>query len=224
MRLDDRFDDLVASLGGFYRTWHVFAGLELGLFAALRAAGDAGLTAGELAERTGVEPALAARWTWGADAHALVEIADGRIRVPADVASILLDADRREYLGGQFQFAAVGSLDFDRLADVFRTGRPILSRPDRYRVAIERLTAPGRGGVLRGGPGRVPAARSGAGAGQPDRRRPLRRRPVADRHGQAVRAARRSPASSTSRTPSSGRAPTLRLPTSRIASPSSRAR
>jgi SAM-dependent methyltransferase len=140
MRLDDRFDDLVASLAGFYRTWYVFTGLELGLFDALRDAGTVGLTAPELAARTGVEPALAGRWAWGADAFALVETVDGRIRVPGDVATILLDADRSEFLGGQFQFAAVGSLDYDRLPAVFRTGQPMLSRPDRYRVAIERLT------------------------------------------------------------------------------------
>jgi len=57
--LDDRFDDLVASLGGFYRTWYVVAGLELGLLARLRDAGADGLTAEELARRTGTEPALA---------------------------------------------------------------------------------------------------------------------------------------------------------------------
>lgn len=45
MRLDDRFDDLVTSLGGFYRTWYVYAGLELGLFVRLREAGPGGLTA-----------------------------------------------------------------------------------------------------------------------------------------------------------------------------------
>jgi SAM-dependent methyltransferase len=140
MRLDDRFDDLVASLAGFYRTWYVFTGLELGLFDALRDAGTVGLTAAELAARTGVEPALAGRWAWGADAFALVESVDGRIRVPGDVATILLDADRPEFLGGQFQFAAVGSLDYDQLPSVFRTGKPVLARPDRYRVAIERLT------------------------------------------------------------------------------------
>lgn len=140
MRLDDRFDDLVASLRGFYRTWYVFTGLELGLFDALRDAGTIGLTASELGAKTGVEPALAGRWAWGADAFALVETVDGRIRIPGDVATILLDADRPEFLGGQFQFAAVGSLDYDQLPDVFRTGKPMRSRPDRYRVAIERLT------------------------------------------------------------------------------------
>jgi SAM-dependent methyltransferase len=140
MRLDDRFDDFVSSLAGFYRVWYVFIGLELGLFDALRDAGTVGLTAAELAAKTGVEPALAGRWAWGADTFALVESVDGRIRVPGDVAMILLDADRPEFLGGQFQFAAVGSLDYDQLPEVFRTGRPARSRPDRYRVAIERLT------------------------------------------------------------------------------------
>jgi SAM-dependent methyltransferase len=140
MRLDDRFDSLVTSLGGFYRTWYVYAGLELGLLAGLRDAGAAGLTAAELAARTGVEPGITARWAWGAHAHALVDMADGRIVLPEDVAHVLLDADRAEYLGGQFLHAAIGSLDYGVLPDVFRTGKPLLGRPDRYRIAIERLT------------------------------------------------------------------------------------
>lgn len=166
MRLDDRFDDMIASLAGFYRTWYVFAGLELGLFDALGGAGAAGLTAGELASRTGVEPELAGRWAWGAGVFDLVEAADGRIVLPGDVATVLLDADRPEFLGGQFQFAAVGSLDYDRLPEVLRTGRPLLARPDRYRVAIERLTVQDVAiffeEVLRAYPQLVTALRPGA--------------------------------------------------------------
>ena len=141
MQLDDRFDDLVASLGGFYRTWYVATGLELGLLRRLRDAGDAGLTGEELARRTGTEPTLVGRWAWGAAAHDIVELVDDRMRIAADVARILLDADRPEYLGGQFQHAAIGSLDFAAFTSVFRTGVPLASRPDRYREAIERLTA-----------------------------------------------------------------------------------
>ena len=140
MRLDDRFDDMVASLGGFYRTWYAYAGLELALFRRLREAGSAGLTAAELGYLSGTEPELVGRWAWGAFAHDLVEIEDDRIRLPEDVAQVLVDADRPEYLGGQFQFAAIASLDYGVLADVFRTGRPLRARPDRYRAAIERLT------------------------------------------------------------------------------------
>jgi SAM-dependent methyltransferase len=140
MLLDDRFDDMVASLGGFYRTWYAYVGIELGLFARLREAGPAGTTAAELGRRTGTEPELVGRWAWGANAHDLVEIEDERIIVLDDVAKLLLDADRSEYLGGLFQFAAVASLDYGFVPDIFRTGRPLPDRPDRYRAAIERLT------------------------------------------------------------------------------------
>ena len=62
--LDDRFDDLIASLGGFHRSWLVYLGIELGLFARLREAGPAGLAPAELAAATGTrEPAVEA-WGW----------------------------------------------------------------------------------------------------------------------------------------------------------------
>ncbi len=140
MRLDDRFDDLVVSLGGFYRTWFIYVGLELGLFARLERAGSEGLEPAILAADTGTDRSLVERWAWGADAHDLVDLEDGRIRLSAETASILLDADKPEYLGGQFLFAATGSLDYGALLGVFRTGLPIVHRPDRYRAAIERLT------------------------------------------------------------------------------------
>jgi SAM-dependent methyltransferase len=140
MRLDDRFDDLVASLGGFYRTWYVYTGLELGLLARLRDARPDGLTIADLASRTGTSPELVSRWAWGADAHDLVEMVDGRVTVPDDVVAVLLDQDRPEYLGGQFLHASTGSLDYGVLLEVFRTGVPQPHRPDRYRTAIERLT------------------------------------------------------------------------------------
>ena len=87
MRLDDRFDDLVASLGGFYRTWFIAIGLDLGLLGQLRDAGAGGLTVAELARRTQTSPDVAARWAWGAAAHALVDLDDDRVSVPADVAA-----------------------------------------------------------------------------------------------------------------------------------------
>jgi len=140
MQLDDRFEDLVASLGGLYRTWYVATGLELGLLAQLRDAGKAGITIAELAQRARTSPDVTGRWAWGAAAHDLVELDDDRVTLPPDVGAILLDADRPEHLGGQFQFAATGSLDFGSLPELFRSGRPPGPRPDRYRVAIERLT------------------------------------------------------------------------------------
>jgi SAM-dependent methyltransferase len=57
-----------------------------------------------------------------------------------DVAEVLLDGDRADFLGGQFVHAVVASMDWGGMPEFFRTGTPIGSRPDRYRVAIETLT------------------------------------------------------------------------------------
>jgi len=141
MALDDRFDDLIASLGGFHRSWLVYLGIELGLFARLREAGPAGLTPAELAEATGTQPHAIEAWGWAADAHDLVTLEGDRLFADEDVAIVLLDELRPEYLGGQFVHATVASLDWGGMVDFFRTGEPIRERPDRYRVAIERLTA-----------------------------------------------------------------------------------
>ena len=140
MGLDDRFDDLVASLGGFYRSWLVYLGLELGLFKRLQEAGAHGLAPAELADATGTQPEAIEVWAWAADAHELAEFEQGRLTVDDELASVLLDDRLPDFLGGQFAHAVVASLDWSRMADFFRTGTPFRDRPDRYRVAIERLT------------------------------------------------------------------------------------
>jgi SAM-dependent methyltransferase len=141
MPLDDRFDDLIASLGGFHRSWLVYLGIELGLLSHIRAAHATGLTAAELATQAACQPAAVEAWAWAADAHDLVTLEGGRLTMDDDVAVILLDDGRPEYLGGQFVHAAVASLDWGGMVDFFLTGEPIRERPDRYRLAIERLTA-----------------------------------------------------------------------------------
>jgi SAM-dependent methyltransferase len=140
MSYDDRFDDLIASLGGFHRTWLVYLGLELGLFAAIRDAGDRGIPPSDLANATATHPDAIEAWAWAADAHDLAILSDGRLTMAADVAAILLDGDRAGYLGGQFVHAVVAAMDWDAMTAYFRTGTPLRTRPDRYRVAIERLT------------------------------------------------------------------------------------
>ena len=140
MSLDDRFDDLIAGLGGFYRAWLVYLGLELGLFARLREAGPGGLGVAALAAATSTHAEAIEVWAWAADAHELARLDDGRLVLDQDVATILLDDQAPEFLGGQFVHAVVASLDWDRMLEYFRTGIPVPERPDRYRAAIERLT------------------------------------------------------------------------------------
>lgn len=140
MTLDDRFDDLVTSLGGFYRTWVIHLGLELGLFAALRRVGSDGLTPADLAATTGTDPAQVAAWCRAAFANDVLDDDGERVRLDATTAAILLDVDRPEHLGGTFVFMATASLDYDALPGLLRTGQPLAARPPRYYRAIEQLT------------------------------------------------------------------------------------
>jgi SAM-dependent methyltransferase len=137
---DDRYDDLIASLAGFHRSWLVYLGLELGLFERVRAAGRDGITTGDLAAVTETHPAAIEAWAAAVDAHDLATFEDGHLVMDEDVAAILLDGDRADFLGGQFVHAVVAAMDWGGMEAFFRTGTPIAERPSRYREAIEILT------------------------------------------------------------------------------------
>jgi SAM-dependent methyltransferase len=141
MSIDERFADLASSLAGFYRAWAIHLGLELGLFRRIRAAGPAGITGDGLATLAGCTPDAVEVWLRLAHAVDLVEIDDARVTLDPAVAAILLDDARPEFLGGQFTSTVVSSLDYDRMAEWFRTGRPIPERPPRFHRSIEAVTA-----------------------------------------------------------------------------------
>jgi SAM-dependent methyltransferase len=140
MQRYDRFDDLIESLAGFHRTWLIALGLDLGLLALIREAGAAGIEPAALATAAGCAPEAIDAWTIAAFAHDLIDYDGSRMRLDEPTAMVLLDEERPEYLGGQFTHAVIASLDHGAMADVFRTGDPVLDRPDRYRASIERLT------------------------------------------------------------------------------------
>ena len=137
---DDRFEELAASVGGFYRSWVIYLGLELRLFERIRAAGAAGLGAADLAVAADCKPEPIEAWIRAAHAGDLVELHGDRATIADDVAAVLLDDTHPEYLGGQFVVAVVSSLDYVGLTDFFRTGRTIPERPPRFHRAIEAVT------------------------------------------------------------------------------------
>ena len=137
----ERFDDMATSLGGFYSAWAVYLGLDLGLFARIRSAGAGGVTPAELAAQTDCVAEPVATWVRLAHAVDLIEFDGERVRPIDEVLAVLLDDDRPEYLGGQFVSTVVSSLDYARLTDFFRSGRPIPERPPRFHRAIEAVTA-----------------------------------------------------------------------------------
>jgi SAM-dependent methyltransferase len=140
MTIDDRFDELAASLVGFYRTWVVYLGLELGLFERIRAAGPSGIALEMLASASGCADVAARTWTLAAHASELVDFDGSTVRIDPLAAAVLLDEARPEYLGGLFVYSVVSAMDHDTLAEIMRSGRQIRERPPRYYRAIERLT------------------------------------------------------------------------------------
>lgn len=140
MATDDRFEDLARSLAGFYQAWVIDLGLELGLFERVQAAGPQGITTADLAAAAGCLAEPVDAWARAAHASELLEHDGERVRLDPEVASVLLDETRPEYLGGQFVAAVVSSLDYGGLAEFFRTGRTIGERPPRFHRAIEAVT------------------------------------------------------------------------------------
>ena len=186
MSLDDRFDELVDSLAGFQRTWLVYLGVELGLFSRLRAAGGAGLSPEQLAADRGCRPDAIDAWARASDAHRLVTIEDGLVKLDEDTAVVLLDDDRPEFIGGQFVHSVIASLDWGGMLEFFRTGQPIEDRPDRYRASIERLTVQDIAVFFQEALAAAAAARRRPVTRRSRRGHPLRRRPLAHRDGPPV--------------------------------------
>jgi len=139
MPLDDRFDDLVASLTGFYRAWVISSGSSLAvrpLARGRRERADAGAAGHRRRGRGRAHLRLVRRRV-----RRRPRADDGsRVRLDPDVATILLEKDRPEYLGGQFTYTVTASLDYDAMAEYVRTGVPVGSRSARYYRAIEELT------------------------------------------------------------------------------------
>ncbi len=183
---DDRFDDLIASLAGFHRSWLIYLGIELGLFGRVRAAGHEGITPSELASATDTQPEAVAAWSWASDAHDLVVLEDGRLTIDDDVAEILLDDQRAEFLGGQFDHAVVASMDWGGMVDFFRTGRADRYAPRSLPGRDRAPDPPGHRGVLPGGARGAAPARGRPQPRRPGRRRALRRRSLAGRDGPPI--------------------------------------
>ncbi|MBA3778334.1 MAG: class I SAM-dependent methyltransferase [Chloroflexi bacterium] len=144
MSVDDRFEDLLDALAGFYRSWLIYLGLELGLMRQLHDATSGGLTTDELAQRSGCARVPVQGWCRAAYAYNLLEAnqpgsESARFSIDAELAAVLLDEERPEYLGGQFLFTVGASQDYGRMLDFFRTGEPLRQRSASFHRFVEKL-------------------------------------------------------------------------------------
>lgn len=100
----------------------IHLGDRLGLYRALRSAGL--VTAGELAERTGLHPRWLLEWLRCQAAAGLIDSADGEVfELSPEAAALLADEDSSLWFAaGAFHGCAATAETVERLAESFRTG------------------------------------------------------------------------------------------------------
>jgi ubiquinone/menaquinone biosynthesis C-methylase UbiE len=106
---------------GFYGVWVAHVGRRFGLFASLAESGPA--SAGRLASRLGLDAGAVGAWSSAAVSLGFLrQEKGGRLHMGASMQEILLDGASPDYLGGQFSYLALRSLEYGALDDLFRRG------------------------------------------------------------------------------------------------------
>ena len=120
MSLEEITERLIAHKTGELASLMTHLGIRLGLFAAMRGGED--IEVDTLATRTGLHRRWVLEWLRQQSAAGLVECkSEERFRLDPETADLLLDAERRDYVGWLF-YAPAGGETVDRLAEAFRTG------------------------------------------------------------------------------------------------------
>ncbi len=105
---------------GFYGVWIVHIGRQTGLLDKLA---NSPIAANSLASATGLyEPAVQA-WCSAALAYGFLRKRDRKLCLAKNMKGILLDVKDHEYLGGQYSYLALRSLEYDGFTDLFKRGR-----------------------------------------------------------------------------------------------------
>jgi SAM-dependent methyltransferase len=119
--LAEQAPTLVGMLAGYAGSRTVEMGLRHGLVRKLADAGDAGLDAEKLAERTGFDAFYLSVWLRSALAAGVCERRGAGYRLAPHMATLLLDTSSPTYVGGVFVVMSQHEM-FGRFSDVLATG------------------------------------------------------------------------------------------------------
>lgn len=118
-RLAD-FERLWGYSVGFYGVWIAHIGRQTGLLARLA---NSPATVDRLAAATGLyRPAIQA-WCSSAIAYGFVSRRGGKLYLAKNMKAMLLDTKNPDYLGGQFSYLALRSLEYGAFDDLFTRGQ-----------------------------------------------------------------------------------------------------
>jgi ubiquinone/menaquinone biosynthesis C-methylase UbiE len=77
----------------------------------------------ELITNTKLYPAAVRAWCSAAQAYQLIVAKNGKLQMKKQVKRILVDKTNSEYLGGQFSYLALRSLEYGAFEELFRSGK-----------------------------------------------------------------------------------------------------
>ncbi len=124
-KLNDFVGKVLADLGGAFSVPLVRIGDRLGLYKALHAGGP--MTAGELAEKTGIAERYASEWLsqQAASTYLSYDAATARFTLPPEHAMVLVVEDSPVNLQGAFDLATVMMENQTLVEPAFRTGKGV---------------------------------------------------------------------------------------------------
>jgi len=105
---------------GFYAVWLAHLGRQTGLFETL-ASSPMSIT--ELVSATRMHSSAVRAWCSAAIAYGLIIEKKGKMYLKPGMKAILLDKRNPNYLGGQFSYLALRSLEYGAFEGLFRSGK-----------------------------------------------------------------------------------------------------
>ena len=105
---------------GFYGVWIAHIGRQMSLFDHLDASP---MSIEELISITKLYPAAVRAWCSAAQAYRLIIAKNGKVQMKKQMRRILVDKTSPDYLGGQFSYLALRSLDYGAFEELFRSGK-----------------------------------------------------------------------------------------------------
>ena len=84
---------------------------------------DRPMTIEELIVSTRLYPTAVSAWCYAALAYQFIVVRKGKLQLKEQMRAILVDTERSEYLGGQFSYLALRSLEYGGLEEVFKLGK-----------------------------------------------------------------------------------------------------
>jgi SAM-dependent methyltransferase len=105
---------------GFNGVWIAHIGRQMNLFNHI-AAGPVSIE--DLIVNTKLHPVAVRAWCSAAESYRLITVKKDKLQLKRNIRRILIDTTSPEYIGGQFSYLALRSLEYSAFEELFRSGK-----------------------------------------------------------------------------------------------------